>query len=525
MVVGGVVVAPGASELVLPIALAVTKGLTADRPGADVRDLPVAVGLDHRGRPAADGGRRARLTWTRASGGERRAGCDGCDEDFRLNSALTVPTVALIPPMQEGMPSSRVVRAGRRLLRSLAVVAAIAARRSSPGTAAVADEPAEHHGRRRAGAGLAEAAGPRGRGRGRRPSAGSRPPSGDAVRIADRATSPTSRPARPCRSPSGHEQTEDGGTGCTRSSAPSVAPGADHRRRATPPAVTNQVTVALVAPAGAPATGTRATRQQIVAAGRRAGRAASGPSRPTAPSPSASPPPRLDQHAVPAARTRRRCGTRSPRRSASSPARASTCCSTSAERAGTAPTRWPRSARRSTSGGRLYVRDAIPSVIAHELGHNFGLAPLLGAAVRRRRRRRPLPHRRLPRLLRRHGRLVGADSARSTPCRPPRLGVLPRSSVQPVSVYGTAGSVTLAPLSGRTGVAGAPAHRRLGRRLLARVPRRPRAATPGSAPRPTASASRPACCCGAATGSPTPRCSSTARPAVPRHGTPTCRPR
>ena len=40
-----------------------------------------------------------------------------------------------------------------------------------------------------------------------------------------------------------------------------------------------------------------------------------------------------------------------------------------------------------SSGGRLYVRDALPSVIAHELGHNLGLEPLLGPAVRRQRSR------------------------------------------------------------------------------------------------------------------------------------------
>ena len=62
VVIGGVVVAPGASELVLPIALAVTKGLTAADLAQHVLDLPLAVRLDHRGRPAADGRRRTVLT-------------------------------------------------------------------------------------------------------------------------------------------------------------------------------------------------------------------------------------------------------------------------------------------------------------------------------------------------------------------------------------------------------------------------------------------------------------------------------
>ena len=59
--IGGVVVAPVASELILPIALAVQNGLTVDRPGAHVLGVPVAVGLDHRGGPAADAPRRPGL--------------------------------------------------------------------------------------------------------------------------------------------------------------------------------------------------------------------------------------------------------------------------------------------------------------------------------------------------------------------------------------------------------------------------------------------------------------------------------
>ena len=51
VVIGGVVVAPIASELILPIALAVQNGLTVDELAADVLGLPVAVGFDHRGGP------------------------------------------------------------------------------------------------------------------------------------------------------------------------------------------------------------------------------------------------------------------------------------------------------------------------------------------------------------------------------------------------------------------------------------------------------------------------------------------
>ena len=62
VVIGGVVVAPIASELILPIALAVQNNLSVDRPGADAVGVSVAVGLDHRGGPTADGARRSGLT-------------------------------------------------------------------------------------------------------------------------------------------------------------------------------------------------------------------------------------------------------------------------------------------------------------------------------------------------------------------------------------------------------------------------------------------------------------------------------
>ena len=58
VVIGGVVVAPIASELILPIALAVQNRISGDRPGTDAVGVSVAVGLDRRGRAAADGARR-----------------------------------------------------------------------------------------------------------------------------------------------------------------------------------------------------------------------------------------------------------------------------------------------------------------------------------------------------------------------------------------------------------------------------------------------------------------------------------
>ena len=64
VVIGGVVVAPIASELILPIALAVQNSLSVDRPGADAVGVPVAVGFDHRSGPTADGARRSGLSGT-----------------------------------------------------------------------------------------------------------------------------------------------------------------------------------------------------------------------------------------------------------------------------------------------------------------------------------------------------------------------------------------------------------------------------------------------------------------------------
>ena len=61
VIIGGVIVAPVASELILPIAMAVQNGLTRPGPRAHLLGLPVTVGVHHRGRPAADAAQRPGL--------------------------------------------------------------------------------------------------------------------------------------------------------------------------------------------------------------------------------------------------------------------------------------------------------------------------------------------------------------------------------------------------------------------------------------------------------------------------------
>ena len=60
-VIGAVVVAPDASELIFPLTLAVQRGLTVTDLAVDHRGLPVAVRLGGRGRPPADAARRSDL--------------------------------------------------------------------------------------------------------------------------------------------------------------------------------------------------------------------------------------------------------------------------------------------------------------------------------------------------------------------------------------------------------------------------------------------------------------------------------
>ena len=106
--------------------------------------------------------------------------------------------------------------------------------------------------------------------------------------------------------------------------------------------------------------------------------------------------------------------------------------------------------RSPSSGGRLYVRDTTTSVIAHEFGHNFGLGhssaqqcdgTVEGGSCR------TVAYRDYYDVM----GVSGAQTGTLNAAQAALLGALPASQQQALTVGGSATTATLSPLSGRAG--------------------------------------------------------------------------